>query len=112
MLVNPTQEEFDKLYNECSSAIKPIVLLARHTGLRKGEVLNLKWEDVDFKSRLIYVTESKNNERREVPMNETVCRTLKTDLLQYGGGECRQTRVHTESISENLQKVVPQNVNI
>lgn len=40
----------DKLY--------PIIITTIYTGMRKGEVMALKWENVDFKERKIYVKNS------------------------------------------------------
>ena len=40
--------------------------------MRKGEILNLKWQDIDFKRGIIYLLETKNNDKREIPMNDTV----------------------------------------
>lgn len=44
--------------------------------MRKSEILNLKWIDIDFKRNLLYLIETKNGERRYVPINDTVKRTL------------------------------------
>lgn len=50
--------------------------MAINTGMRKGEILNLKWENVDLKHGLILLDITKNGERREIPINETVRATL------------------------------------
>lgn len=47
--------------------------------MRKGELLTLKWSSIDFDRGFIYLTQTKNGERREVPMNEHV----KTELIGY-----------------------------
>jgi len=70
------KEEVKKLLKACSPHIKPIVILALHTGMRKGEILNLKWQDISVNRCLIYLLETKNNEKREVYMNDTVKATL------------------------------------
>jgi integrase len=49
--------------------------------MRRGEIFNLKWFDVDFGRDLIRVQESKSNKPRMVPMNETV-RTLISGLAK------------------------------
>ena len=72
------KEEIIKLLKCCRGHLKPIVILALNTGMRKGEILNLKWRDIDFKRGIIYLLKTKNNERREIPMNETV----KTALIR------------------------------
>ena len=43
---------------------------------RRGEILNLKWEDVDLKKDYIYVKETKNNETRAIPIPGILKETL------------------------------------
>jgi site-specific recombinase XerD len=43
-----------------------------HTGLRYGEQMGLRWRDVDMLTGLITIDRSKNNHRRQVPMNSLV----------------------------------------
>ncbi len=71
-----TQAQFGALLAACSNDLRPIVLLAGHTGMRRGELLNLRWSDVDFQSNTITVRESKSGEPRSIPMNETVSQAL------------------------------------
>lgn len=65
-------DEIDNLLNNSSSYLKPIIILALNTGMRKGEILELKWPDLDFKQNLIYLLNTKSGEKREIPMNEQV----------------------------------------
>lgn len=71
-----TEEEIDKLLNCCADYLKPIVVTALNTGMRKGEILRLKWEDIDLKNRVITIRTSKNNEARIIPMNDILHREL------------------------------------
>lgn len=52
---------------------KPLVLTALHTGLRRGELFALRWEDIDLDDRVLYVRAStaKSGRPREVPLNAT-----------------------------------------
>jgi integrase len=72
-----TQEEIEKLYNCSADHLKPIVLTALLTGMRKSEILKLKWEDIDFDQGIIFVRNSKNNETREIPMNDQLMSVLR-----------------------------------
>lgn len=56
--------------------IRPIVLFAMHTGMRKSEILNLQWSQVSQKGRCIVLEDTKNNERRSVPLNNTAMLVL------------------------------------
>jgi integrase len=45
------------------------VILALSTGMRQGELMNLKWSDINLKDRYIILHETKNGERRRVPLS-------------------------------------------
>ncbi|MBF0138628.1 MAG: site-specific integrase [Magnetococcus sp. DMHC-1] len=52
--------------------LKPIVLLALHTGLRRGEILGLEWSAVNFKTETLTVTArtAKTAKTRHVHLNQ------------------------------------------
>jgi integrase len=62
--------------------------------MRYGELLNLKWEDVDLKENLLVVTESKNGETRYVPINVELKEALTPlkELLRCEYVFCHGTR--------------------
>ncbi len=49
-----------------------IALLSLHTGLRAGEIFNLKWNNLDFEQGLIHVREAKGNKDRIAYMTKDV----------------------------------------
>lgn len=65
--------------------LKPIVLLAIHTGMRRGEILNLRWSEVDFGRNVVHVTRTKSGKDRTVPLNE-VARSVLLELKQHSKG--------------------------
>ena len=75
-----SKEECHTLIKSCANHLRPIVITALHTGMRKGEVLNLKREDnLDLKHGaygFILLKNTKNGERREIPINKTLRETL------------------------------------
>jgi len=50
--------------------IRPMIFAALYAGLRRGEVLSQRWEDIDFARGVLSVTRSKTigGERREIPL--------------------------------------------
>jgi integrase len=71
-------EEIVKLLSNCNKRLKPIVVLALNTGMRRGEILGLKWQDVDLRRNIITLLDTKNGEKRDVHINEQV----KTALIR------------------------------
>ena len=70
-------EECVELISSCEPHLAPIVITALNTGLRKGEILNLKWnENVDLKHGFILLDKTKNGHRREIPINDTLSALL------------------------------------
>jgi integrase len=67
-----SDDERKNLLKACQEAsYKPlylIVVLALSTGARKGEIMKLKWQDIDFERRQIVLHETKNKERRVIPL--------------------------------------------
>ena len=85
-----TDDEQERLINACSKEIRPIVITALNTGMRKSEILHLTWDRVDLKNRIILLDKTKNGERREIPINNTlfnalseIIRNIKTDYVFY-----------------------------
>ena len=73
-----SKEECQALITACDAHLKPIVITALNTGMRKSEILKLRWEQVDLKHGFILLQQSmtKNGERREIPVNDTLRATL------------------------------------
>jgi len=89
-----TPDEKCALLAACAKSPLPelelIVMLALTTGMRRGEILALRWPDVDLERRSIVLHKTKNNERRAVPIVAGVLvllgkhaqvRQLHTDLV-------------------------------
>jgi len=73
---NLNQEEVTKLLGACTEYSRPIVQTALHTGMRMGEILGLKWEQVDLRQRMIVILHSKNGKVRKIPINDTLLQIL------------------------------------
>jgi integrase len=71
-----TSEEIPRLMQALPGWLKPVVILARHTGLRRGNLLDLTWEQVNLSKKLIVVSRTKNGEPIGIPLSETASRTL------------------------------------
>jgi len=67
-----SDEERHQLLEACQASRHPylylVVMLALATGARRGELLALRWPDVDLKRNTLTFHETKNGERRAVPL--------------------------------------------
>ncbi len=67
-----SKDECRALLDNCYGHLKAIVTFAMNTGCRSGEILSLKWDNVDMKHGFIRLDRTKNGERREIPINDDV----------------------------------------
>jgi len=82
--------EEEKNLLECSEPyLKAIIIGAINTALRKSEIINLKWSDVNLETNLITLQHSitKNNKTRMVPINATLRKVLLSQKLKSGGND-------------------------
>jgi len=70
-----TREEIIKIFENAQQPLRDIIIIALNTGMRLGEILNLKWVDIDFFTKTIYIKESKSGERR-IPITDNLCHYL------------------------------------
>ena len=82
-------DEEKRLIAACDPYLRNIVVMALYTGMRKGEVITLQWENVDLESGLITIdqTNSKSKKMRRIPINSTVRRLLLEQRLKSAGND-------------------------
>jgi integrase len=90
--------------NEYADHLHPIVLLALNTGMRRGEVFNLRWSSVDLDKALLEVAGpgAKSGKTRHVPLNTEALYALKrwrkqtraAGLVFPGNGGGRLTNIN------------------
>lgn len=74
-----TKEEEIRLYKalfDSPKYLSDMVTLDLQTGMRKGEILNLKWKDIDFDFLFIEVLESKSGRSRKIPLSDKAIQVL------------------------------------
>lgn len=74
------QEAEQILLEECQRKgmiqLKHLITLAIETGMRQGEILSIRWEDIDLKNRRILLRHTKNGDSRQVPLTTRAKETL------------------------------------
>ncbi len=75
-----TEEEYQRLIEAAQKVRSPHlaekIALAVHTGLRRGNLFNLRWDQIDFLNRVLRVSRTKTNHPHAVPLNETALAIL------------------------------------
>lgn len=55
---------------------KPAVQLALETAMRRGELLSLRWENIDLHARTAFLPDTKNGDSRTVPLSTSAVQVL------------------------------------
>jgi len=62
------KSKLKKMKRKDPDYLRYIVECALHTGMRKGEILNLRWDQI--RGGFIYLIKTKTNEPRQIPIND------------------------------------------
>jgi excisionase family DNA binding protein len=101
-----TLEEYDRLLQaaraiKTSPYLEEKIVLAAHTGLRRGSLFNLRWEQVDLVNRVMRVPRTKNGRTLSRPLNATALATLqKLDSARSPGSLSGYVFPHTTGTHE------------
>lgn len=110
-----SDDEWERLQQECNRSqnrwLAPAVTLAVETAMRQGELLGMKWSQIDFQRRLVLLLDAsklKTAEPRAVPLSTTAVEALKAlpksidglvipqakqTLYSAFAGACRRARI-------------------
>ena len=72
-----TRDEETRLYEALPEFLRPIVTVALNTGLRKRNILDLKWDAVDYQFRTLEVLDNKGNKFIKIFMNDVLYNLFK-----------------------------------
>ena len=76
-----TEDEYNRLLQaakkiETSPFLAEKIILSVHTGLRRGSLFHLRWDQVDFLNRVLRIQRTKSGRPHALPLNATVLTTL------------------------------------
>lgn len=71
-----TREKAKSLIEVAENHLKPILIIALNTGMRKNEILSLKWKNTILSKRYIHIEDSKSGKSRDIPLNSLVIEAL------------------------------------
>jgi integrase len=64
--------EFDALIRGCqlgrSPLLAPVIIIAIETGMRRGEIVNMRWGDLDLGAGTLHIPITKNGHSRTIPL--------------------------------------------
>ena len=60
-----------------TEALEPFLRLAVETAMRRGELVGLRWRDVNLDARTIHLSETKNGKPRDVPLSPVAIEVLR-----------------------------------
>jgi excisionase family DNA binding protein len=81
------EDEKKKFLEACAPHLRPIVLTALNTGMRRAEILSLRWDQVDLGKGTIRMERTKSGKTRVIPINSLLFSELKILKGQNGQSE-------------------------
>lgn len=79
-----SEEEEQRLVAELPSHLKPIVACALNTGMRRGEILSLKWKNIVDQQIVLEARNTKTKKQRRIPINSKLFKFIKIVLSRNG----------------------------
>lgn len=79
--------QVEELLRACTgrmARMRPLLILALNTGFRRGELLGLRWADVDWGRRELWARQTKSSRDRAVPLNAPAIDALRAQETPDG----------------------------
>ena len=73
------------LHGKRNTYLKPMIQFSIETAVRQGELLKIKYHDIDFNKCLLNLYDTKNGEDRVVPLSEKAVLILKSLPRRFDG---------------------------
>ncbi|EQD51654.1 site-specific recombinase, phage integrase family [mine drainage metagenome] len=77
--------EEERLLEAAQPQFGAVIRFALATAMRRGEIVSLRWDQVDLKRRAVLLAETKNGETRTVPLSPVALEVLRTIPRQIDG---------------------------
>ncbi|MBW5852825.1 tyrosine-type recombinase/integrase [Yersinia enterocolitica] len=100
-----TPEEAKRLIDECPEPLKSTVIFALATGLRRSNIIDLEWQQIDMQRKVAWINpeDSKSGKAIGVALNNTACSVLRAQL----GKHHRWVFVHTKAKNRSDGTLTP-----
>jgi integrase len=104
-------DEFQKLHEQLPYPLNDISNIAILTGLRKDNILSLKWSFIDSQNRILNIPDTKNSEPLRVPMSQALIDLLNSiprhpvsEYVFYKPDGSRYQNINFDEFKEALKK--------
>jgi len=101
-------DELDHLLSSCRQCrnefMRPLIVLAVQTAMRRGELLETLWGHIDFTSRTLHIPEAKNGTPRTIPLTTVAVETLRN--LQNSSKTEQVFPISAEAVKNSWQRLV------
>ena len=72
-----SDDEIERLTSHISNPeVNLLIKLALETGMRRGELLNIHWQDINWSAKTLIIPTTKNDESREIPLTSKAIKAL------------------------------------
>lgn len=94
-----TREEASRLIDCAPDSIRPVIVFALSTGLRRSNIIDLEWTQVDMQRKVAWINpeNAKAGKAIGVALNDSACRILKEQI----GKHSRWVFVHTKAATRH-----------
>jgi integrase len=102
----PKETEIDQLIAGSSKRMATYLQTIKETGARCGEIWRLKWDDIDFESKVINITPEKNSNPRVTHLSDKLLDMLRQLPKNYGENvfSYPQMRVDNHAVTFQQQR--------
>ena len=101
-----TNEEWERVITEAKLKGNPmvwqIIVWAKESGMRRGEILGIKWDHINLKERLLVIPVTKTDESRTIPITKAMLSIL----------EAQKTRANSNVFPIKLKNLETTVINI
>jgi integrase len=73
------------LHGKRNTYLKPMIQFSIETAVRQGELLKIKYQDIDFNKCLLHLNDTKNSEDRVIPLSNKAIMILKSLPRRFDG---------------------------
>lgn len=99
------KNEEKKLLRHANDKLRPVIIFALATAMRRAEIASLTWNNVDLKRRTAFLPKTKNGEARTVPLSPLALNLLE-ELKKHKADNQSVFNISAASITYAMQTAI------